>query len=63
LSGSRLSTGVELAEQDLVRRSAAAGMPLAAYQKALREQYRAWLAEARRVGSPIAQLPSGSAGR
>lgn len=62
-SGSRMSSGVELAEQDIVRRAATAGMPPAAYRKALREQYRAWLAEVRRVSSPIAQLRSGSAGR
>jgi len=63
LSGSRMSAGVELAEQDLVRRAAAAGMPPTAYRKALRERYRAWLAEARRAGSPVAQLRSGSVGR
>ena len=63
LSGNRMSAGVKLAEQALVRRAAAAGMPPAAYRKALREQYRVWLAEARRAGSSAAQLRSSSAGR
>jgi hypothetical protein len=62
-SGNRMSSGVKLAEQDIVRRAAAAGMRPAAYRKALREQYRDWLAEVRRTSPPIAQLRSGSAGR
>ena len=61
--GNRMSSGVKLAEQDIVRRAAAAGMRPAAYRKALREQYRSWLAEVRRISPPIAQLRSGSAGR
>lgn len=63
LGGNSVSAGVKLAEQDLARRAAAAGMPRAAYRKALREQYRVWLAEARRTGAPVAQLRSRSAGR
>lgn len=62
-SGNRMSSGVKLAEQDIVRRAAAGGMRPAAYRKALREQYRTWLAEVRRTSPPIAQLRSGSAGR
>ena len=62
-SGNEMSTGVKLAELDIVRRAAAAGMRPVAYRKALREQYRAWLAEIRRTNPPIAQLRSGSAGR
>jgi hypothetical protein len=62
-SGERMSFGVKLAEQDTVRRAAAAEMPLEAYRKALREQYRAWLAEVRRTNPPVDQLRSGSAGR
>lgn len=62
-SGNRMSSGVKLAEQDIVRRAAAAGMRPAAYRKALREQYRAWLVEVRRTSPPIVQLRSGSAGR
>jgi hypothetical protein len=58
-----MSAGVKLAELDIARRAAAAGMRPAAYRKALREQYRAWLAEIRRPDPPIAQLFSGSAGR
>jgi hypothetical protein len=58
-----MSSGVKLAEQDIVRRAAAGGMRPAAYRKALREQYRTWLAEVRRTSPPIAQLRSGSAGR
>ena len=61
--GSRMSAGVKLAEQDILRRAAAAGMPPAAYRKALRERYRSWLAEIRRTGSPAAQLRYGSADR
>jgi hypothetical protein len=60
-SGVRMSVGVELAEQDIARRAAASGMRPAAYRKALRERYRAWLAESR-TSPPIAQR-SGSAGR
>jgi hypothetical protein len=33
------------------------------YHKALREKYRTWLAEVRRMSPPIAQLRSGSTGR
>jgi len=62
-NGNRMSSGVRLAEQDIIRRAAASGMRPAAYRKALREQYRTWLAEVRRTSPAIAQLRSGSAGR
>jgi len=42
LLASGMSPGIQLAEQDLVRQAAAAGMRPAAYQKTLRRQYRAW---------------------
>lgn len=58
-----LSGAVRLAEEDIARRAAAAGMRPETYRKALREQYRVWLAEARRNSPPLAQVPSGSAGR
>jgi hypothetical protein len=61
--GDGVSSGVKLAEQDIARRAAAAGIPPAAYRKALREQYRTWLAEIRRNSPPAAQFRSGSAGR
>jgi len=61
--GNEMSVGAKLAEQDLVRQAAAEGMRPAAYRKGLREQYRAWLAEARRTSMQSAQLRSGSAGR
>jgi len=48
---------------DIARRAAAAGMRPAPYRRILREQYRAWLAEIRRSGPPVAQLSSGSTGR
>jgi hypothetical protein len=63
LAASGMSSGVKLAEQDIVRRAAASRMSPGAYRKALREQYRAWLAAVRRTSPPVAQLPSGSAGR
>jgi len=63
LASSGMSEGVKLAEQDIVRRAGAAGIPPAAYRKALREQYRAWLAEVRRTSPPVAQPRSGSVGR
>ncbi len=62
-AGSPMAYGVKLAQQDILRRSAGAGIPPAAYRKALGEQYRAWLAEVRRTSPPIAQVRSGSAGR
>jgi len=61
--GDQMASGVKLAEQDIVRQAAAAGMRPAAYRKALRDQYRAWLAEVRRTTPPAVQFPSGSAGR
>ena len=45
-AGTRLFTGVELAEQELARE--AAGRPVAELRKALRKRYRARLAEAMR---------------
>jgi hypothetical protein len=60
--GSRMSTGVELAELEIARRAAAGGMGPPAWRKALREQYRTWLAEVRRASPPVVQLGSGSAG-
>jgi hypothetical protein len=62
-SGNGVTFGVRLAEQDILRRAAAAGLRPAAYRKAIREQYRAWLAEVRRTSPPAAQPLSGSAGR
>lgn len=62
-SGDGMSSGVKMAERDMVRGAAVAGMRPAAYKKALREQYRVWLEEARRTSPAIAQLRSGSAGR
>ncbi|MGA3042307.1 MAG: peptidoglycan recognition family protein [Bryobacteraceae bacterium] len=61
--GNQMSLGVKLAELDIARRAAAAGMRPAPYRRILREQYRAWLAEIRRSGPPVAQLSSGSTGR
>jgi hypothetical protein len=63
LNGNRISAGVKLAEQDLARGAASAGMRPAAYRRALREQYRGWMAEIRRNSTPVPQLLSGSAGR
>ena len=63
LGGSRMSAGVEMAEQDIARAATAAGMRPAAYRKALRQHYRTWLAEARRTGPAPPQPSSGSAGR
>jgi hypothetical protein len=63
LGGSRMSAGVELAEQDIARAAVAAGMRPAAYRKALRQHYKTLLAEVRRTNPPIAQRGSGSAGR
>src|SRR5580658_791792 len=62
-SGNGVTFGVRLAEQDILRRAAAAGLRPAAYRKAIREQYRAWLAEVRRTSPPAAHPLSGSAGR
>jgi hypothetical protein len=62
-SGKQMSAGVQLAELDIARRAAAAGIRPAVYRKALREQYRAWLAEIRRTGPRAAQPRAGSAGR
>jgi N-acetylmuramoyl-L-alanine amidase len=56
-SGNRISAGVKLAEQDIMRGAAAAGIRPAAYRKGLRERYKAWLAESR-ASPPIAQLSS-----
>ncbi len=61
--GYRLSPGVKLAEEEIERRAAAGDIRPAAYRKALRERYRHWLAEARRPGTTMAQLRSGSVGR
>lgn len=63
LLASGMSPGIEVAQQDLVRRAAAAGMRPAAYQKTLRRQYRAWVTQVRPTSPPRAQLFSGSAGR
>lgn len=62
-SGEGLSAGVKLAEDEIAMRSAAANMRPAAYQKALREQYREWLAEVRHSSPPVTQLRSSSVGR
>jgi hypothetical protein len=63
LHSAGMSPGIELGEQDLARGAAAARMPPAAYRKALRERYGAWLAEVRETRSPAPQFSSGSAGR
>jgi len=47
-SAPQLLSAVELAQQDLSRQAAAAGMSLPAYRKELRRRYHEWLAEARR---------------
>jgi hypothetical protein len=60
-AGSGMASGVKLAEQDLARSAALAGVQPTAYRKLLRERYRAWLAAVRRT--PATQLRSGSAGR
>jgi hypothetical protein len=57
-SGNQMSAGVNLAEQDILRRATAAGMRPAAYRKTLREQYRAWLAEVRRASPPAPEVSS-----
>ena len=62
-SGNQMASGVRLAEQEVVRRAADAGVRPASYRKALRERYRLWLAEVRRGSPPDVQLRSGSAGR
>lgn len=53
MAGNAMAAGIRRAEEDATRGAAAAGMRPAAYRKALREQYRRWMA----------QLRSGSAGR
>ena len=62
-SGNQMSSGVKMAERDIERQATAAGMRPALYRKALRDQYRVWLAEVRRTSPPMAQLRSGPAGR
>jgi len=47
-NGDGIESGVQLAEQEILRRSSSAGISPAAYRKTLRKQYRAWLAEARK---------------
>jgi len=47
-AGNSLSAGVELAEQELARRAAAAHLRPEAYRKTLQKQYRTLLAQARR---------------
>ncbi len=46
----RISAGVGLAEQDLLRAAAAAGLQPAVYRKTLQQRYREYLAEIRRGG-------------
>jgi hypothetical protein len=53
MAGNAMAAGIRRAEEDATQGAAAAGMRPAAYKKALREQYRRWMA----------QLRSGSAGR
>lgn len=63
LATSGVSRGVRLAEQDVARGAAAAGMRPAAYRKVLRERYRTWLSAVRRTSPPVGQPGSGSVGR
>jgi len=49
LGGRPISTGAEIARESLLRRAADAGLRPAEYRKALRQQYRGWLAEVRRT--------------
>jgi hypothetical protein len=63
LISSGLAPGIRLAQRDIAQYATAAGVRPPVYRKALRERYKAWLAEMRWTGAPVAQLPSGSAGR
>lgn len=63
--GSGLAEAVKIAEEDLKRGAASAGMRPVAYRHALRGQYKRWLADVRRTSSvtPQVRSGSGSAGR
>jgi len=61
--GNPMSSGVRLAEEDIVRRAGAVGMRPSLYRKTLRGQYRKWLAETHRTSPPVDQPRSASAGR
>jgi hypothetical protein len=63
LAAGSMSLAVRLAEEDLAHGAAANRMRPAAYRKALRERYRAWLAEVRRTAPPLVQRGSESVGR